>query len=105
MTPGACWRLVVLTGGVPKETEEKGSTNGSKFIPLYSELRTAWLLIYKEAMGLLMPCYGDDPAPGHHFLENISQAITLVESLDKPRNMGVLRVAFTKFRRITHFQS
>ena len=31
----------VLTGGLLKETEEKGSTNGSTFIPLYSELRTA----------------------------------------------------------------
>ena len=88
-----------------KETEERVSTSGSTFIPLYSELRTAWLLIYKEAMGLLMPCYGDDPGPGHHFLKNISQAITLIESVDKPRNMGVLRVAFTNFRGITHFQS
>ena len=62
----------VLTGGLLKETEEKGSTNGSTFIPLYSELRTAQLLIQKKGKGLLMPCSRDDPAPGRHFLKSIS---------------------------------
>ena len=41
MTPGAYCHWGVLTGGVLKETGEKGSTKGSTFIPLYSELRTA----------------------------------------------------------------
>ena len=55
MTPGACCYGGVLTGRLLKETEGKGSTNGSTFIPLYSELRTAYPLTHKEAMGLLMP--------------------------------------------------
>ena len=68
MTPEACCYGGVLTEVLLKETEEKVSTNGSTFIPHYSEPRTAWLLPHKEAMGLLMPCYGDDCSPESPFL-------------------------------------
>ena len=41
IVPGACCYGGVLTEGLLNEAEEEGSTNGSTFSPLYSELRTA----------------------------------------------------------------